>query len=136
MQQHQSESSIANITGENFMSFRVHGVGMWLACALLATGLSATSALAADKKDGGKQTLTGEVSDAMCGAKHMMEGGKAACTKACVDKGSKYALVVGDKVYTLEGGDTAALSKLAGEKAKVTGTVKGDTIQVSSIASE
>ena len=26
----------------------------------------------------------------------------AACTKACVDKGSDYALVVGDKVYTLK----------------------------------
>jgi hypothetical protein len=92
--------------------------------------------MAGDKKDTGKQTLTGEVSDAMCGAKHMMEGSKAACTKACVDKGSKYALVVGDKVYTLEGGDNAALAKLAGEKAKVTGTVKGDTMQVISIASE
>jgi len=118
------------------MSFRASKLGIWISCAVLLAGLSVAPAMAGDKKDTGKQTLTGEVSDAMCGAKHMMEGSKAACTKACVDKGSKYALVVGDKVYTLEGGDNAALAKLAGEKAKVTGTVKGDTMQVISIASE
>jgi hypothetical protein len=118
------------------MTFRVPKLGIWLGCAVLVSSLSAVPLFAGDKKDGGKQTLTGEVSDAMCGAKHMMEGGKAACTKACVDKGSKYALVVGDKVYTLEGGDTTALAKLAGERATVTGTVKGDTIQVSSVAGD
>ena len=80
--------------------------------------------------------FTGEVSDSMCGAKHMMEGGDAACTRACVGKGSKYALVVGDKVYTLETSDKASLAqldKLAGQKAKVSGTVGGDSIQVSSV---
>src|SRR6266851_4121405 len=46
-------------------------------------------------------TLEGAVADAKCGAKHMMKDA-AACTKACVDKGSDYALVVGDKVYTLK----------------------------------
>src|SRR6202048_1379834 len=71
------------------------------------------------------QTFTGTVSDAMCGAKHMMQGDDAACLRACVQKGSKYALVVGDKVYTLDTSDQAALdnlSKLAWEEAKVTGT--------------
>ncbi len=48
------------------------------------------------------ETFTGTVSDAMCGAKHMMEGDDAACLRACVQKGSKYALVVGSKVYTLD----------------------------------
>ena len=51
---------------------------------------------------GKAETITGEVSDAMCGAKHMMEGSAAECTRACVCKGSKYALVSGDKVYTLD----------------------------------
>src|ERR1700738_1402446 len=75
------------------------------------------------------QTFTGTVSDAMCGAKHMMQGDDAACLRACVQKGSKYALVVGDKVYTLDTSDQAALdnlSKLAWEEAKVTGTANGD----------
>jgi len=54
-----------------------------------------------------------------------------------VKKGSKYTLIVGDKVYTLDTSDKAALDKLdklAGANAKVTGTVNGDTIQVSSVA--
>ena len=73
----------------------------------------------------------------MCGAKHMMAGNDAECTRTCVKKGSKYTLIVGDRVYTLDTSDMAALEKLdklAGENAKVTGTVNGDTIQVSSVA--
>jgi hypothetical protein len=84
------------------------------------------------------QTYTGKVSDAMCGAHHEMAGGDASCTRTCVKGGSKYALVVGDKVYTLETSDHAALDKLnelAGASAKVTGEAKGDTIAVKSVAS-
>jgi len=54
-----------------------------------------------------------------------------------VKKGSSYALVVGDKVYTLKTDDKKALAeldKLAGENAKVTGTAEGDTIDVSKVA--
>ncbi|HKW17801.1 MAG TPA: hypothetical protein VJO35_09860 [Terriglobales bacterium] len=94
---------------------------------LFAAGIS----LAAPKS----QTFTGEVSDAMCGAKHMMSS-KADCTRACVAKGSSYALVVGDKAYTLHTTNKAALDELntlAGEQAKVTGTADGDTIEVSKV---
>jgi len=93
---------------------------------------TAIVALAAAKS----QTFTGEVSDSMCGAKHMMDN-KAECTRTCVSKGSNYALVVGDKVYTLNTTDKAALDKLntlAGEQAKVTGTANGDAIDVSKVA--
>jgi hypothetical protein len=93
--------------------------------------LAARPAWAADK------TMTGKVSDAMCGAKHMMAGNEASCTHECVKGGSKYALVVGDKVYVLETTDKAALDKLselAGASAKVTGELKGDTIAVKSVA--
>ena len=86
---------------------------------------------------GKTQTLTGDVSDAMCGAKHEMPGKAADCTRSCVKHGSKYALVVGDKVYTLETTDKAALDKLdslAGAKAKVTGEVDGTTVNVKSVA--
>src|SRR5579885_2511216 len=82
------------------------------------------------------QTYTGTVSDAMCGAKHMMEGDPAACQRACVQKGSKYALIVGDKVYTLDAKDKASLDtvdKLAAKKATVKGVADGDTIEVSSV---
>jgi hypothetical protein len=83
------------------------------------------------------QTFTGKVSDAMCGAQHMMEGNPAGCLRACVAKGSKYALVVDDKVYRLESWDKATLDqldKLADQNAKVTGEANGDSIQVKSVA--
>ena len=99
----------------------------------LLVGLAAVPALAAGKS----QTLTGEVSDTMCGAKHEMKGKAAECTRVCMQHGSKYALVVGDKVYTLETSDKVALDELndlAGAKAKVTGEVDGTTIAVKSVA--
>jgi hypothetical protein len=98
----------------------------------LLVGLAAVPALATGKS----QTLTGQVSDAMCGAKHEMPGNAAECTRGCVKHGSKYALVVGDKVYTLETSDKTTLDKLnelAGASAKVTGDVDGDTIAVKSV---
>jgi hypothetical protein len=94
-----------------------------------------------DKKPSGKgkqATITGVISDAACGRKHKMmaDKGDAECTRECVKMGSKYALISGKKVYTLEGGDAEALNKLAGAKAEVSGTVDGDTIQVSSVAAK
>jgi len=103
----------------------------WILQLLLVLTLSAGAAFAASGK-----SYTGTVSDSMCGAKHAMPGDDAACTRACVGKGSKYALVVGDKVYTLETSDKAALATLdkqAGAKATVTGTEKDNTIAVSSV---
>jgi hypothetical protein len=82
------------------------------------------------------QSYTGVVSDAMCGAKHMMAGDDASCTRGCVGKGSKYALIVGDKVYTLDTSDKTALDTLdkqAGAKVTVMGTEKDDTITVTSV---
>jgi hypothetical protein len=89
---------------------------------------------------GRKQTFTGEVGDAMCGRKHMEgEGTPAQCTRTCVSHGSKYALVVGDKIYPLDTTDKAALAMLdqqAGKNATVTGVLNGDTIEVSSVAAK
>jgi hypothetical protein len=99
---------------------------------VLAAGLTSRPAFAAKGK-----AFVGTVSDSMCGAKHMMPGDAAGCTRECVSKGSKYALVVGDKVYTLETSDKAtldALDKRAGGKATVTGIEKDGTITVSAVA--
>ncbi len=102
--------------------------GLLLLAAMMMVG---APGFAGDKP----QTFTGKVSDAMCGAKHMMPGASdAACTRACVKQGAKYALVVGDRVYKLDGGDAAELDKLAGEVATVKGTAAGDTIKVTSVA--
>ena len=79
------------------------------------------------------QTLTGTVSDSMCGKKHMMQGESAAqCTRECVKSGSDYALVVGDKVYTLKG-DKTAFDKFAGANVVVKGKTSGSAITVDSI---
>jgi hypothetical protein len=96
--------------------------------------------LSVDAMAAGKQiTLTGEVSDSMCGRKHMEGETAAECTRACVAHGSKYALIAGDKVYTLDTADKTALSTLdqqAGKQATVTGSLDGDTISVSSVAAK
>ena len=79
------------------------------------------------------QTISGTVSDAMCGAHHMMKDATAAqCTRECVKKGSDFALVSGGKVYTLKG-DKTQLDKFAGENVVVKGKVSGTTISVDSI---
>jgi len=113
------------------MKLTFQKLGASLATLTLSASL-ASSAFAAKA-----QTFTGTVSDAMCGAKHMMEGDPAGCLRACVQKGSRYALVAGDKVYTLDVKDKAtldALDKLANQKAKVKGVVDGYTIEVKSVA--
>ena len=103
------------------------------AIAFLGAALALSPALAANKP----QAFTGRVSDAMCGASHMMGGEASECTRVCIRKGSKYALVVGDKVYTLDTSDKATLDqldKLADQQAKVTGEANGDSIAVLSVA--
>jgi hypothetical protein len=70
----------------------------------------------------------------MCGAEHTMMGNipPKQCVLGCVKGGSKYALIVGKKVYTLEG-NNADFEKFAAGKVKVTGTLAGDTLRVESI---
>jgi Protein of unknown function (DUF5818) len=87
---------------------------------------------AAPKHVGKGKTFDGNISDKMCGAKHMMEGGAKECTLKCVEAGSKFVLATPDgKVYDLSDQDKP--KEFAGEKVKVTGTLDGDTIQVSKI---
>ena len=85
------------------------------------------------KSAGAEKTLTGVVSDAMCGKTHMAKDkSPAECTRMCVQQGQKYALVVGQKVYTLQGHEND-LNRLAGQRATVKGSVAGDTVTVSSV---
>ena len=81
------------------------------------------------------QTLTGTVTDTMCGKKHMTAGkSDAECTRECMkSKGDwTYGLVVGDKVYSLSG-DAKQFDALAGQRVKVTGEVSGNKITVRAI---
>jgi hypothetical protein len=97
--------------------------------ALLALGCG----LCLASQEGGTATFTGSIGDSMCGLKHVMPGGDKACTQACIKEGSSYVLVDSshNRVYKLS--DQSKSSKYPGERVKVTGTLKGDTIQVSSL---
>jgi hypothetical protein len=78
-------------------------------------------------------TFVGIVTDSRCGAKHRMTDKSAEeCTRACQRAGAAYALVAGEKVYILEGRHSD-VSYLAGQKAKVSGTLSGRTITVDSV---
>jgi Protein of unknown function (DUF5818) len=81
------------------------------------------------------KTFVGNISDSMCGLKHMMPGkSDKDCTLECVQGGGKYVLAdpAAGKVYQLS--DQKKPAAFAGQKVNVTGTLKGDTITVTSIA--
>jgi hypothetical protein len=82
---------------------------------------------------GQPQTITGTVSDAMCGKKHLMPGSAADCVHACVKQGSAYALVSGDNVYTLVGHEQE-LYNYAGQNVTIRGKVANKTVQVDSVS--
>ena len=100
----------------------------------IGVALLSSWALAAD------QTLTGTISDSMCGRSHKAatEHGTskmtdADCVKACVAKGAKYVFVSGSKIYEIDNQDFAGLTEHAGHTVKLTGSVSGDKVHVSAI---
>ena len=100
---------------------------------LAATALLGTVSILA-QTSGAQKTLTGVVSDAMCGQTHMMKDKPDAdCLRYCVKQRNKYALVVGKTVYTLEGHE-AELDKYAAQKVTLKGTVKDETMTVETVS--
>ena len=80
------------------------------------------------------QTIDGVVTDSMCGKKHMTPGKTdAQCVQECIKSGSSYALVVGDKVYTLAG-KPQTIAQFAGKQVHIEGNLKDNTITITSIA--
>jgi hypothetical protein len=85
------------------------------------------------------QTLTGQISDSMCGKSHsgMGEMGKnpKECTLGCVKAGGKFVFVSGDKVYDIKNQTFAAVAANAGASVQLTGDVDkdGKTITVTKI---
>jgi hypothetical protein len=121
---------VERIKGDVVMNVGSRKAGLLLLTVVVIAGVISTQAFAAS------QTFTGTVGDAMCGAKHVMPGDDASCTRACISKGSKYALLDGDKVYLLDVTDKAlldALDKRAGLKVTIIGTKKDNTITVTSV---
>ncbi len=78
-------------------------------------------------------TIDGLVSDTMCGKKHMLSGKTdAECIQECLKGKASYALVAGDKVYTLAG-KPQAITPFAGKHVHIEGAVNGTMITVTSI---
>jgi hypothetical protein len=109
---------------------------MLLGALLLGGGLMVAghSAFGQDAAGAAKppHTMTGVVTDAMCGGNH---NGKdaAKCTVACASKG-KYALMIGDRMVTLDEVPAADMAKFAGQKVIVTGTMAGkDNMKVTKV---
>lgn len=94
----------------------------------LAAGMAGTYALAVP------QTFTGTLTDNMCTTKHMIPGKSAAeCTRECVKDGGHYVVVSGSRVLNVTG-DQKRFYDLAGQRVRISGELKGDTIAVSSIS--
>jgi hypothetical protein len=84
-------------------------------------------------------TLTGIVSDSVCGGDHGIQApSDPECTRACVELGAQYALMVGrlkvgKKMYLLRGQE-ADLYRFAGREVRVKGRALGrDTIIVDQV---
>jgi uncharacterized low-complexity protein len=90
------------------------------------------SGQAAESASVQQQTREGMVTCSRCGAKHSADFGKTAgdCARQCVRGGARFALVDGDKTYVLDG-NPELLKKVAGQRARIVGTVRGNTITVS-----
>jgi hypothetical protein len=75
------------------------------------------------------KTYRGTVGDALCGVEHSMPGTAVECIRQCIGKGSRYSLIVGDKVYALDTDNQAlldVLEKQSDAKVEVTGTESQD----------
>ena len=82
------------------------------------------------------QSFEGMVTCSRCGAKHQaaLDRSASTCVRVCVHGGASFALINGESGYLLDG-DLGSLKKLAGQRARVTGTRIGNTIKVTTIAS-
>jgi type 1 fimbria pilin len=98
----------------------------------LATPLAASAGAA--KAATGQHVYYGNISDSMCGAKHMMAGDPHKCTLACVKGGAKYVLVTGGRVVKIANQNFSGLGQYAGEHVKVTGARSGGSITIAHIA--
>ncbi len=100
---------------------------------IFALALTAVMIPAIQQVHAASHPLEGVISDTMCGKKHMLQGKTdAECIQECLKGTAKYALVVGNKVYTLSGAPET-IAPFAGKHVKVEGSVNGSTITVTAI---
>lgn len=94
-----------------------------------------------DKPAPAPQTFTGEVTESLCPKNHddmmkemkNMRMDKVTCERTCIQMGAKYTLydAAKDQVYRLD--DPKKIEPFAGQKVRVTGTLKKNTITVQNV---
>jgi len=119
------------------------GLALFLATIGLAAGVGESSREPQESQSAIRQTANpvaehsfeGMVTCSRCGAKHSpaLERPATVCVRVCVHGGAKFALVGADSNYVLDG-DPQALKRVAGQRARVIGYLRGNTIQVRSVA--
>jgi len=113
-----------------------------IACAL-ALVIATIGATGAAASEAGSQQSTalpghsyeGMVTCSRCGAKHSAAMARTAtsCARMCVKTGASFELVQADSTYLLEG-NLEELTRVAGQRARITGNLNGNTIKVASVA--
>ncbi len=118
----------------------VTGIACALAFLLATLGAGAGAVVSRAGKaqtnpPGAEQGYEGMVTCSRCGARHSAALARTAdvCVRVCVHGGASFALVNADATYLLEG-DTDALRKVAGQRARIVGNLNGKTIRVASVA--
>jgi len=118
-------------------------LGTLIACALalvIATfGVAAGAAVSEAGRQQGSastgQSYEGMVTCSRCGAKHSAAMARTAtsCARMCVKTGASFELVQADSTYLLQG-NLEELTRVAGQRARITGSLNGNTIKVASVA--
>jgi hypothetical protein len=135
-----AHSSLASIKARFWIETIALAAVIACVLALVIAALGAVAGAAAAERESGQasppsairlHTYEGVITDTMCGAKHSAVIGKTAadCTLACVRRGEQFVLVDGDTMYLLEG-DMVVLRRVAGQRVRISGTLKGKKILV------
>lgn len=105
-------------------------------CVAAVASVAASIAKNSNNQTAPETSIVGYISDKACAkdaAKAESESHKA-CAESCIKKGSEAVLVSDGKIYKLDQQEKAVA--FAGDKVKVTGSVSGDSISVTSIERE
>jgi hypothetical protein len=138
-----SRSSVASIKARFWIETIALATAIACALALVIATLGAAAGAVAREPESGqpsppsairRQSYEGMLTDTKCGAKHAAATGKTAadCTLMCVRGGERFVLINGDTIYLLEG-DLVVLKRVAGQRVRVSGTLNGKKISVSSV---
>jgi hypothetical protein len=105
-----------------------------------ALGLLLAAAVLLSSRASGETAFVGYITDTECGPDHapmIAKGGMGAedraCTYRCVEKGATFGFVDEDRQRFFQLDDQSAPRPYAGQKVRVTGVLRGDTILVTAI---